>query len=857
MKIKSEFKPFQSKATYFSPLALITLAACGGGGGGVAVSGGAAAGAGGAVIKGPLENALVFIDYDQDGTQDAGEPSVRTNADGSYFIEHAAGKDDTDPYDVVAVADAGTVDASTGASASGFTLSAPKDATVVTPTTTMVTKSGGALTAADVATALGLPAGVDPLTFNPYASGVNAADALAVEKVAQQVMGAVTAFGASLEGAGASADDAFSLALDSIVAVVADNKAASTTLDLTDAADIASIATKADTLIGTADYASTSGGGWGGAAWTALKSNTTDAIKAVADNIAAVDSLTSDAAKGSFGNVEVLKAQVKSAAVAEKAQAGDGVGVIEFMNAANVASSASNLAPTAIALGTTSISEAADSLVVGTVTTTDPDQPDDTPFKYSLAQVAGEDFAKFSINESTGVLTLLEQPDFETKASYKVSVKSEDSGGKTLVEAITVSVVDANDPPTLDGVTGLASVENAADATGTFTAVDSNGDTLTYLIPGVSATNGVYTVDGTYGTLTLTEATGAYTYALNNSNSTVNDLLEYAETNQVEKITSPTAPTIAVGDKFKVSINSIDIETAAAVGTESGLAGIVDLLNTANAAPLVAGTFAVDGSDITFTYTATGKQAGTISKLLFMDSSAGTAYDSGTGTGAELTAGASNFLTETFNIQVHDTNYYVAKAVSFNIQGKNDIATLNIPTDGLVTEVTNNSVVTATGVITAADLDSDTPTVTLTGVSTVTDVSGTDTYQKVGTYGTLVMNKDPNVGTFTHQYTYTLNNADADTLALSGADLMTESFGITVTDEDGGVGTSTLDIKVQGYGVTMNSVSGDEKINLAEATEGFAISGRGNVGKVVTLSFSDSSVTLAGGNTATVDANGD
>ena len=44
MKIKSEFKPFQSKATYFSPLALITLAACGGGSGGVAVSGGAAAG---------------------------------------------------------------------------------------------------------------------------------------------------------------------------------------------------------------------------------------------------------------------------------------------------------------------------------------------------------------------------------------------------------------------------------------------------------------------------------------------------------------------------------------------------------------------------------------------------------------------------------------------------------------------------------------------------------------------------------------------------------------------------------------------------------------------------------------------
>lgn len=419
MKMKSEFKPIQSKATYFSPLALITLAACGGGGGSVATSGPVDVGAGGIVLKGPLSNALVFIDYNQDGIQQGDEPSARTNADGSYFVSHKAGEDNSSTYDVVAIADAGTVDASTGASSSGFTLVAPKEATVVTPTTTMVAKSGGALTAADVATALGLPAGVDPLTFNPYGSGVSAADALAVEKVAQQVMGAVTAFGASLEGAGASADDAFALALESIVEVVKDNKTAGTTLDLTDTADIATIATKADGLIAGGTYASTSGGGWGGAAWTALKSNTTDAIKAVADNISNVDSLTSDAAKGSFGNVEVLKAQVKAAATAEAAGAGNGLGQIAFMNADNVRDSANNMAPTAVTLGTTSISEAADSLVVGTVTTTDSDQPSDTPFKYSIAQVTGEDSAKFSINESTGVLTLLEQPDFETKASYK------------------------------------------------------------------------------------------------------------------------------------------------------------------------------------------------------------------------------------------------------------------------------------------------------------------------------------------------------------------------------------------------------------------------------------------------------
>ena len=925
----------------------------------------AAAGAGGAVIKGPLENALVFIDYNQDGAQQAGEPSVRTAADGSYFIEHAAGKDNTSAYDVVAVADAGTVDASSGASAAGFTLSAPKGASVVTPTTTMIAegaKSGVALTSADVAAALGLPAGVDPLTFNPYASGVNAADALAAEKVAQQLMTTVSAFSATLEGAGASSADAFALALNSVVEVVKDNKTAGTTLDLTDTAAVTSIGNELDSQMTTnGDPA-----GLTKTAWNALKNDTIAAIEAVTDNIQGVTSLTSNSAKGSFGNVEVLKSQVKAAATLEAANPNSGVGQIGFTNPDTVASSANNLAPTAISISKASISEAADSLIVGTITTTDADQSDGVPFKYSIAQVVGEDFAKFSINESTGVLTILEQPDYETKSSYTVSIKSEDGGKKSLVKKLTIAVEDANDPPTLDGVTRIAAVEDAGNVTGTFSAVDANGDTLTYLVPGLGAANGVYTKQGTYGTLTLNEATGAYTYALDNAIEAVDNLLQFTPRAQVEKLTGPTVPTIAAGDKFKITVNETVVETAEAT-TESTLADIATMLNTANTAlgaGGVAGTFAASGSDLIFTYTAGGQVSGTLGKLFFLDSSAGIAYDSGTGTGATLTVGATQFLTETFTIQVHDGNYYVSKDVTFNIKGVNDIAVLTIPSDGKVTEVTDNSVVTATGVIAAADNDSDTPTVTLTGVTTITDVSGTDTYQKVGTYGTLVLTKNPTgnqveqitaptvptigsgdkfkvtlngtdietaaatteatladiatmlntanaalastvpgtfaavgsdltftytavgpqsgtisklfytvnagsidsgtgtaatktAGNFNYAYTYTLNNADADTVGLSGGDLVTDSFGITVTDEDGGTSSSnTLDIKVQGYGVTIGEVAGDGKINIAEATEGFTIAGRGNAGKLVTLTL-NSGITLDGGNTATVDDNGD
>ena len=156
---------------YVTPVALVTLSACyKGEGNGNVVNG--------AVVKGPLSNALVFLDLNDNNTLDPGEDSIRTEADGSFIINTVY-----DNYKIVAITDASTVDTSSGAVLSGVTLSAPKDAGVVTPTTTLMEEGG--LSADDVAAVLGLPEGVDPLTFNPYAAGVDAADDLAVEKISQ------------------------------------------------------------------------------------------------------------------------------------------------------------------------------------------------------------------------------------------------------------------------------------------------------------------------------------------------------------------------------------------------------------------------------------------------------------------------------------------------------------------------------------------------------------------------------------------------------------------------------------------------------------------------------------------------
>ena len=55
-----------------SPLALVAFSACRS----PYIQGSSV---GGAVVNGPLNSALVFLDYDFDGILDANEPSARTN----------------------------------------------------------------------------------------------------------------------------------------------------------------------------------------------------------------------------------------------------------------------------------------------------------------------------------------------------------------------------------------------------------------------------------------------------------------------------------------------------------------------------------------------------------------------------------------------------------------------------------------------------------------------------------------------------------------------------------------------------------------------------------------------------------
>ena len=402
---------------YVAPVALVALSACKKGEGLTnAVNG--------AVVKGPLSNALVFLDLNDNNTLDPGEQSIRTEADGSFSITTMA-----NDYKIVAITDASTVDTSSGAVLSGVTLSAPKEAGVITPTTTLMEEGG--LSADDVAAVLGLPDGVDPLTFNPYAAGVDAADALAVEKISQQIITAVSSFASAAEGAGASEAGAFEAALQSVVDVVVDKADGAATLDFTAAADLdlikTNVAAEAANLAGI-DVTT----------MNAMIDDTATSIENVNSQIETATDLTSDASKGIFSSLTVLKDQVKAAAEAELATPGSGAASMTFTDPDAVAASAANAQPSDIELSNLSVNEAADSLVVGSATTDDPDQ--ETGHAYELLEIEGQDHAAFAINASTGELSLLAQPDTEAKSSYVVSVQSTDDGGKYTAGTFDIEI---------------------------------------------------------------------------------------------------------------------------------------------------------------------------------------------------------------------------------------------------------------------------------------------------------------------------------------------------------------------------------------------------------------------------------
>jgi uncharacterized lipoprotein YbaY len=149
-----------------------------------------------------------------------------------------------------------------------------------------------------------------------------------------------------------------------------------------------------------------------------------------------------------------------------------------------------NESPTDLTLSALAINEnVPGNSTVGTLTSTDADAGN--TFTYTLVAGTGStDNASFNISGSS--LRITSSPDFETKSSYSVRIRTTDQGSLFFEKQFTVSINDLNESPTDLTLSALALNENVSgnSTVGTFTSTDADaGNTFTYtLVAGTGST---------------------------------------------------------------------------------------------------------------------------------------------------------------------------------------------------------------------------------------------------------------------------------------------------------------------------------------------------------------------------------
>ena len=221
------------------------------------------------------------------------------------------------------------------------------------------------------------------------------------------------------------------------------------------------------------------------------------------------------------------------------------------------------------------VSVAENTTVVNTVTATDPDTGDTKTFSIvAFEDGGGADWAKFSINSSTGVLSFVSAPNAEAPDDedgdnvYNVTVKVTDSGGLFDTQAIAVAVTDANDAPVLTGDLA-ATVDEGASYTITtadlnFTDPDDNAAGVTFTVTGL--TNGTVQVLGTDATsFTGTQLAAGEVTFLHDGSETTAAAFQVAVEDGNEDTSTPTPST------FNLTVTPVNTPAnAAPVITSNG-----------------------------------------------------------------------------------------------------------------------------------------------------------------------------------------------------------------------------------------------------------------------------------------------
>jgi len=408
---------------------------------------------------------------------------------------------------------------------------------------------------------------------------------------------------------------------------------------------------------------------------------------------------------------------------------------------------------------------------------------------YKLLEDSGDE-AAFSIDNTTGVVTLKASANYEAKPSYTFTVVASD-GTFSKLKNVTVSVTDVNDAPefTSDGTGDVD--ENAATSTVVYTAeaTDEDGDTISY-----SLKDG-----GDAALLDIDEESGAVTLK---ASANFEDKSIYSFT--------VVASDGTVSSEKDVTVSVRDVNDKPVISSEAQTGGVVED-DVLTASGQVTSTDVDNGATSTYSGNATGEYGS------FAVTEAGAwTYTLDNENHQALAAGESH--SEVFTVTVTDDKGATAtQDVTITVTGTNDkpVISSEAQTGGVV----EDDVLTASGQVTSTDVDN----------------GATSTYSgnATGEYGSFAV-------TEAGAWTYTLDNENHQ--ALAAGESHSEVFTVTVTDDKGATATQDVTITVTGTNDKPEIGVGDFNGSVTELPD--ADPGEGTITHEASGSFAISDVDL-------------
>jgi len=460
-----------------------------------------------------------------------------------------------------------------------------------------------------------------------------------------------------------------------------------------------------------------------------------------------------------------------------------------------------NTAPIFSSSSAVSVNEniAANSVVYTAVAT------DSNSKSYSLT---GTDASAFSINASTGVVSINNSPDYESKSSYSFDVIAQDVVGNSTSKSVTLSINNLNETGAIGNITGELLSGKTLSA-GAVSDPDGEISNISYQWQ---------RLDVVSGSQTWVNITDATTSKLVVSDNEVGHRLRVRATYTDALGVSSTISSLASNHIVGISLNNYTDSGASSTdfkSTDSG-ASSTDFKSTDNSFDLNAGEVLDGGTSLTASYEQSTNNGSTWTTL--SSSALSNLTDGSYQFRAKVTEGGVVTITSVLNVTVDKAAPAFTSAASASV---------------------NENVAANSAVYTAVATDSNSKSYSLTGTDAsafsinastgVVSVKASPNYESKSSFSFNIIAKDAAGNSASQSVTLNINNLnEAGTVAaITGTALVGQTLSAgTLSDPDGGVSATTYQWQRQASDSTTwqdISKATSSTYKLTESDAGYAI----------------------------------